>query len=54
MIIDHATLSAFAKSYGLIYMMAFFIGVLVYALWPANQSRFDKAAGSILEEDEGE
>ncbi|GJL91197.1 cbb3-type cytochrome c oxidase subunit 3 [Hyphococcus sp.] len=52
MTIDHETLTAFAKTYGLIYMMIVFLGALIYALWPANQSKFDHAANSILEEDE--
>ncbi|HPE29544.1 MAG TPA: cbb3-type cytochrome c oxidase subunit 3 [Parvularculaceae bacterium] len=54
MTLDHETLTAFAKTYGLIYMMIVFFGALIYALWPANQSKFDKAASSILEEDENQ
>ena len=50
--IDHDTLATFAKTYGLIYMMIVFLGAVVYALWPANQSNFDQAASGILEEDE--
>lgn len=53
MTIDHETLTAFAKTYGLIYMVIVFLGALVYALWPTNQSKFDQAANSILEEDDG-
>ena len=52
MTIDHETLTAFAKTYGLIYMMIVFFGAVVYALWPSHQSKFDRAANSILEQDE--
>ncbi|WP_299153755.1 cbb3-type cytochrome c oxidase subunit 3 [uncultured Tateyamaria sp.] len=50
---DHNFFVGFAKSYGLFYMMAFFFGAVVYAYWPANQEKFDQAAKSILDEDEG-
>lgn len=50
--IDHDTLVAFAKSFGLFYMMAVFAGVVVYACWPSNQSKFDRAANSIFDEDQ--
>ncbi|MEX6634554.1 cbb3-type cytochrome c oxidase subunit 3 [Hyphococcus lacteus] len=49
--IDHNTLVLFAKSFGLFYMMAVFACVVVYACWPSNQSKFDRAARSILEVD---
>lgn len=53
MSIDHGTLVAFAKSYGLFYLIAMSIVVLAYALWPANKSRFDRAARAILDDEEG-
>ncbi|WP_018149372.1 cbb3-type cytochrome c oxidase subunit 3 [Henriciella marina] len=37
-------LSSFAQTGGLIYFVAIFAVVLVYALWPRNQTRFDEAA----------
>jgi cytochrome c oxidase cbb3-type subunit 4 len=42
----------FAKSWGLFYLIALAIGVLVYALWPSNRSRFDRAKRSILDKDD--
>ena len=36
---------------GLLYFMALFGIVLVYALWPRNKERFDRAAHIPLEED---
>lgn len=49
---SHETLVAFAKSWGLFYLIAFFIGVLVYAFWPSNRKRFDRAKKSILDKDD--
>lgn len=40
----YETLSSFAQTGGLIYFVAIFAGVLAYALWPRNQTRFDQAA----------
>jgi cytochrome c oxidase cbb3-type subunit IV len=38
----------FSKSFGLFYLIALSLGVLVYAFWPSNKKRFDEAAQSIL------
>lgn len=43
-------LSSFAQTWGLLLFVALFAGALVYALWPRNQSRFDRAAMSPLTE----
>lgn len=51
--IDHATLVAFAKSYGLFYLILLSIVVLVYTYWPSNKKRFDQAAQSILDDEDG-
>lgn len=51
--LDHATLVAFAKSWGLFYLIALSLGVLAYTFWPANGRRFDRAAGSILDDENG-
>lgn len=50
--IDHQNLVAFAKSWGLFYLIALSIGVLVYAFWPANRRRFDRAKVSVLDEED--
>ncbi|WP_282609758.1 cbb3-type cytochrome c oxidase subunit 3 [Pelagibius sp. Alg239-R121] len=52
MIADHETLVAIAKSWGLFYLIAMSIGVLLYAFWPRNRKRFEKAKMSILEKDD--
>lgn len=49
---DHQTVVAFAKSWGLFYLIGMSIIVVVYALWPANRQRFDQAKYSILESDD--
>jgi cytochrome c oxidase cbb3-type subunit 4 len=46
--LTHDTLVAFAKSFGLFYLIALSIGVLVYAFWPSNRKRFERAAKSIF------
>jgi cytochrome c oxidase cbb3-type subunit 4 len=41
----------FAQTWGLVYFLALFIAVLVYALWPSRQKKFDEAARVPLRED---
>lgn len=50
--LDHGTLVGFAKSWGLFYLIAFAIGVLVYTFWPSNQKKFKDAKKSILDEED--
>jgi len=47
---DHEWFVAFAKSWGLFYMIALSVGVLAYVFLPANRERFDRAKLSILDE----
>jgi len=49
---SYETVVAFSKSWGLFYMMAFFLCVCAYAFWPKNRKRFDRAKKSILEGDD--
>ena len=49
---DHATLSAFAQSWGLLYFVLLFAGVCTYAFWPRNKAKFDRAARIPLNEDD--
>jgi len=44
------TLSSFAQTGGLVMFVLLFSGVLVYALWPRNQAKFDAAARAPLNE----
>ena len=45
--------SAFAKTFGLIYLIALSVGITVYAFWPSLGKRFDKAARSVLDDEDG-
>jgi cytochrome c oxidase cbb3-type subunit 4 len=48
--IEHDVLVGFSKSFGLFYLIALSIAVLIYACWPSNKQRFDRAAQSILDD----
>jgi len=45
-------LVAFAKSFGLLYLIALSIGIVIFAFWPSNKKRFDRAARSILDDED--
>ncbi len=45
----HEFLVAFSKSWGLFYLIAMAIAVVVYAFWPSNRRRFEDAKRSILD-----
>ena len=49
---DHQSLVAFAKSWGLFYLLAMTAGVLVYTFWPKNRERFEAAKSSVLREED--
>jgi len=48
----HDTLVLFSKSFGLFYLIALSIGVLVYVYWPSNRRKFDHAAQAILQDED--
>jgi cytochrome c oxidase cbb3-type subunit 4 len=50
--IEHDVLVAFAKSYGLFYLIGLSVLVLVYTFWPSNKKPFDHAARSIVEDED--
>jgi cytochrome c oxidase cbb3-type subunit 4 len=49
---DHDTLVWFSKSYGLFYLLALSVAVLVYVYWPSNKKVFDDAGRSIIEDED--
>lgn len=51
--ISHDMVVGFSKSYGLVYLVLLSLGVGVYACWPANERKFDRAARSILNDEDG-
>jgi cytochrome c oxidase cbb3-type subunit 4 len=48
MTIEHDLLVFVSKTFGLFYLIALSIGVVIYAYWPRNKARFDDAARAIL------
>lgn len=51
--LSHEWLVEAAKSFGLFYLIALSVGITVYAFWPSLGPRFDKAANSILDDEDG-
>lgn len=47
----YETLANFAQTWGLLYFVLIFAGVLVYVAWPSNKEKFDEAANMPLRED---
>ena len=50
--IGHDTLVAVAKSFGLFYLIAMSIGVVIYAYRPSKKPDFDRAANAILDDED--
>ena len=48
---DYDSFATLARTYGLVYLVVLFAGVLAYALWPRNRKKFDHAARIPLRED---
>jgi len=46
--LDHGTLVWFSKSFGLFYLIGLSLLVVAYAYWPSKQQEFDRAAKSII------
>jgi cytochrome c oxidase cbb3-type subunit 4 len=51
--LEHETVVGFAKSWGLFYLIAMTVGVLAYTFWPGSTKRFDRAANSIMDDENG-
>ena len=49
---DHEFWVVFSKSWGLFYLIAMAVAVGIYAFWPSNRRRFDKAKHSVLERED--
>lgn len=48
---DYHSVAAFAQTWGLVYMMVLFAGVLIYAFRPSAKKTFEDAARIPLKED---
>lgn len=51
--LEHNTLVWFSKSFGLFYLIGLAIIIVAYAYWPSNKKKFDRAAKSILHNEDG-
>jgi len=49
---DYDSVVGFSKSWGLFYLIAMAIAVMIYTFRPANKKRFDHAKTSILDKDD--
>jgi len=47
----HESIRAFAATWGLAYFALMFAAAVVYALWPGNRAKFERAARLPLEEE---
>jgi cytochrome c oxidase cbb3-type subunit 4 len=47
----YRAVAEFAQTWGLVYFIAVFALVLLYALWPSRKKQFDEAAHIPLRED---
>ena len=52
MAIEHDVLVFISKTFGLFYLIALSIVVVIYAYWPRNRERFDAAARAILNDED--
>jgi cytochrome c oxidase cbb3-type subunit 4 len=48
---DYQTVSGFAQSWGLVYLVVLFVIAIGWALRPSNRARFDEAARIPFKED---
>lgn len=51
---SHETLAFIARTFGLIWMMGFFVIVVIMAYRPGRKAAYQRAARSILPPDDGE
>lgn len=49
---DHDTLVWFSKSFGLFYLIGLSMLVVIYAYWPSNKKQFERAAESIIHDED--
>jgi len=49
---EHIDLVFYAKTHGLLYLIAFSVVVLIYVYRPSNKKKFDDAARDILDDED--
>ncbi len=47
----YETLSSFAQTWGMFFMIVPFVVAVVYALWPGNRAKFSRAAAQPLQDE---
>ena len=47
----YESVSAFAGTWGLVWLVVLFLATMVYAIWPGNAKHFDRAADAPLRSD---
>ncbi len=50
--LTHETMLELSKVWGLLYLILFSIGVVVYTFWPSNRIRFKRAETEIFDKDD--
>ena len=48
---SYYAMAEFARSWGLVYLLALFVAAVGYALWPGNRRKFEEAARLPLEKE---
>jgi len=51
--LSHDVLVVLAKTFGLFWLVGMSIGITAYAFWPSLGQRFNRAARSILDDEQG-
>jgi cytochrome c oxidase cbb3-type subunit IV len=51
MVETYTLLARIAQGAGVLYFMAIFLAVCLYAVWPSNRDRFEAAARTPLQDD---
>ena len=49
---SHDLVVGFSKSWGLFYLLALAVGVVIYTFLPSNKPKFDAAKHAILREED--
>lgn len=50
--ITHESMLELSKVWGLLYLFAFSIAVIIYTFWPSNRAKFKKAETEIFAKDD--
>ncbi len=51
---DYQTAIGFAQTWGLVFLVILFLGVVAYVFWSGNREKFERAARMPLDDDDEE